>query len=97
MTRRAGLAGLVTVLLLLAAPGPARAQTDACFAGTDRGFGGTGVEPEGPAGTEASKERGFGGTGRGEERGFGGTGRTAGVFGTVTGFGSVCANGLRIE
>ncbi|MFQ5415773.1 MAG: DUF5666 domain-containing protein [Myxococcota bacterium] len=65
-----------------------------CASGSGRGFGGTGN----------SDERGFGGTGNSDERGFGGTGERdergssdTGVFGTITGFGSLCVNGLSIR
>ncbi len=41
---------------------------------------------------DGADERGMGGTGRSDERGMGGTG----IIGAVTGFGSLCVNGLRI-
>jgi hypothetical protein len=66
------------------------------------GFGGTGVtaQNDGFGGTGHSEE-GFGGTGHNSE-GFGGTGVTAqndgfggtGIIGVITGFGSVCVNGV---
>jgi len=52
------------------------------------GIGGTGLEPSG--------DDGIGGTGHGdddEESGIGGTG----IFGTITGFGSICVNGFRVH
>lgn len=73
---------------------------------TDRGIGGTGI------GGTALADRGIGGTGisnaRVADRGLGGTGITGstliadrgiggtGIVGTVTGFGSILVNGLRI-
>ncbi|HKJ23569.1 MAG TPA: DUF5666 domain-containing protein, partial [Myxococcota bacterium] len=95
------LAALLAALALLA-PGMAAAQAEGCVAsGSERGFGGTGLDAGdrgfGGTGLDAGTDRGFGGTGHGDgERGFGGTGLQAGVYGTVTGFGSVCVNGLRI-
>ncbi|MFP8875879.1 MAG: DUF5666 domain-containing protein, partial [Myxococcota bacterium] len=48
------------------------------------GIGGTGI---------ANRESGVGGTGRGDESGVGGTG----IYGTLTAFGSICVNGLRVH
>jgi len=55
--------------------------------GDESGLGGTGRAP--------GDESGFGGTGysAGDESGLGGTG----VFGTITAFGSICVNGLRVH
>ena len=56
----------------------------------ERGIGGTGL---------SDSDRGLGGTGllaAGDERGMGGTGIGAGIIGTVTGFGSICVNGVRV-
>ncbi len=51
----------------------------------DRGMGGTGID------------RGMGGTGvLAQDRGMGGTGIRVGIIGTVTGFGSICVNGVHI-
>ncbi len=51
----------------------------------ERGMGGTGID------------RGMGGTGvLTQDRGMGGTGMSVGVIGTVTGFGSICVNGVHI-
>ncbi|MBW2294753.1 MAG: hypothetical protein JRG94_20940 [Deltaproteobacteria bacterium] len=73
------------------------AQSDSGLSGTGRaggdesGLGGTGLR--------GSEESGIGGTGYSggdgdeEESGIGGTG----VFGTITAFGSICVNGLRIH
>ena len=81
--------------LLVASP----AQADPCR-DPDRGMGGTGLSDErGLGGTGLSDERGMGGTGRSgdpgddDDHGMGGTG----IVGTVTGFASVCVNGLRIR
>jgi hypothetical protein len=68
----------------LAFAGPARA---ACEAG---GIGGTGVRAEG----------GIGGTGVQAEGGIGGTGAIAeevGLLGVITGFGSICVNGVEVH
>ncbi len=69
------------------------------------GIGGTGYLPEkGLGGTGAPQHQGIGGTGkplaqntsRGD--GIGGTGQRAGlVIGTITGFGSICVNGIEIH
>ncbi|MAF67494.1 MAG: hypothetical protein CMJ84_17785 [Planctomycetes bacterium] len=55
------------------------------LSGSDSGIGGTGL---------GDPDSGIGGTGRGDdESGIGGTG----IFGTVTAFGSICVNGLRVQ
>jgi len=54
----------------------------------DRGLGGTGAV------RNIALDRGLGGTGI--DRGMGGTG-IYGVLGTVTGFGSICVNGLHVS
>jgi hypothetical protein len=52
------------------------------------GIGGTGI---------SAVDRGMGGTGvLAQDRGMGGTGISIGVIGTVTGFGSICVNGVHI-
>ena len=73
---------LLLAVSLLAASSPAAAQSTACAAGGDRGFGGTGLA--------GRSDRGFGGTGATDrdvggpeleaerDRGFGGTGLGAG-------------------
>ncbi|MGB0619753.1 MAG: DUF5666 domain-containing protein [Myxococcota bacterium] len=67
------------------------------LSGADGGLGGTylGGEDSGIGGTGRSGEdSGIGGTGRGDdESGIGGTG----IFGTVTAFGSLCVNSLRVQ
>ena len=65
------------------------------------GLGGTGA----PAAAVATKPGGIGGTGQAALRpGLGGTGQVAdsglggtGIVGVVTGFGSICVNGLKVE
>jgi hypothetical protein len=65
------------------------------------GLGGTGA----PATAVAAKPGGIGGTGQVAQRpGIGGTGQVAdsglggtGIVGVVTGFGSICVNGLKVE
>lgn len=91
-----------------AASGVAKAVCTATTEGfaPDRGLGGTGrpgaVATRGIGGTGAPTQladRGIGGTGapvRLADRGIGGTGAPVGVKGTVTGFASVCVNGLEI-
>lgn len=67
-------------------------HADPCAIST--GTGGTGYgEDTGSGGTGYGEDTGTGGTGYGEDSGSGGTG----VMGTITGFGSVCVNGLRIR
>lgn len=67
------------------------------------GIGGTGATQSGIGGT-GFQEGGTGGTGR-PEGGIGGTGNTAddggiggtGIIGTITGFASICVNGIEIH
>ena len=96
---------LLAVLFGCAPPAPShdepgRASTAAklvCAATTDgfapdRGLGGTGAPTR-------LADRGIGGTGapvRIADRGIGGTGAPTSVKGTITGFASVCVNGLEI-
>jgi hypothetical protein len=74
------------------------------------GIGGTGAPPEGGiGGTGAIAEGGIGGTGAPPDGGVGGTGAIAGggiggtghtgvaVVGTITGFASICINGLEVH
>ena len=66
------------------------------LSGDESGIGGTGLtgEESGIGGTGiANRESGVGGTGRGDESGVGGTG----IYGTLTAFGSICVNGLRVH
>lgn len=70
------------------------------LAQSESGLGGTGYsggDESGLGGTghTGSEESGLGGTGlsEGEESGIGGTG----IYGTITGFGSICINGLRVH
>ena len=99
-----GMAGLAAC----AGPAPAPPQQQAaasCRVGPDgrrpdvqpvmtaRGFGGTGsVADRGIGGTGQMADRGFGGTGQVADRGLGGTG----IVGTITGFASVCVNGVEV-
>lgn len=61
------------------------------------GMGGTGqvaLQPPGIGGTgQVAQRPGLGGTGQVADNGLGGTG----IVGVVTGFGSVCVNGLKVE
>jgi len=70
----------------------------------DTGTGGTGIEGTGTGGTGVSADVGVGGTGIGRDTGTGGTGRQAdvgiggtGIVGVITGFGSICVNGIEVE
>jgi hypothetical protein len=75
------------LLLLLSAPSAARADDPCASAwvavGDDDGIGGTGF----------GDDDGIGGTGFGDDDGIGGTG----VLGTITGFASICVNGLEVH
>lgn len=68
-----------------------------------KGVGGTGAkfaEGKGMGGTGIHNGKGMGGTGaKFADRGIGGTGITGdiGVYGRITGFGSICVNGMEIE
>jgi len=92
---------LVALLFGCAPSAPSADQSamagPACTATAD------GFAPDpGMAGTDAPKQfadRGIGGTGaavRLADRGIGGTGAPVGVNGTITGFASICVNGLEI-
>lgn len=81
---------------LFACAGPSRISQDLLSpdprlrCGLERGMGGTGI---------TDGERGMGGTGlmaASDERGMGGTGISAGIIGTITGFGSICVSGVRV-
>jgi hypothetical protein len=101
MTRRGSVAVLMLIALLCGAA-PARAQVaprcadgGALLPGDDDGIGGTGAWPG---------DDGIGGTGAspgGDDSGIGGTGvsaqSTIGVVGTITGFASICVDGLEIH
>ena len=62
------------------------------FASLESGFGGTGLLPCPQTQAYTPGDSGFGGTGHSEQCGFGGTG----VIGTITDFGSIWVNGLKI-
>ena len=68
-----------------------------------KGFGGTGINlatGKGIAGTGNSDGKGMGGTGISDGKGMGGTGISLSgdmsIRGRITGFGSICVNGLRV-
>lgn len=72
----------------------------------ESGIGGTGApQASGIGGTGAPQVQGIGGTGAPQARGIGGTGALAqdggiggtGIVGTITGFASVCVNGLEVH
>ena len=80
---------------LAADPGGAELQ----LASSESGIGGTGLSGDesgiGGTGHSGTDESGLGGTGydAGDESGIGGTG----IYGTITAFGSICVNGLRVH
>ncbi|MEM7410311.1 MAG: DUF5666 domain-containing protein [Myxococcota bacterium] len=85
-----GLAVFLLWLVFFASSSPAAAQLPCVeFAqrGGDDGIGGTGRS------SGVDGEDGLGGTGRDPGDGIGGTG----IYGAITGFGSICVNGLRIH
>lgn len=84
------LPGLLAVAVLLLAL-PLRAQTLCVASRGGEGIGGTGRSSTPPGGGE-----GIGGSGRAPRGGGEGIGGT-GVVGTITGFGSICVNGLEID
>ena len=97
MTRtRCRIAGLTLLLVALAgcrAAPPALPVGAVCALPSDRGIGGTGAAATAPQ----IADRGIGGTGSPTRAEPGAaTGRT-GVLGTITGFGSICVNGLEIR
>lgn len=67
----------------------------------DTGIGGTGRAGEGIGGTGRAPGDGIGGTGRSSQgpgdSGIGGTGRARALFGTVTGYASLCVAGLEVD
>ncbi len=97
--------------LLLAWLAPGAHAVTVCSVGTggtgiqqDTGTGGTGIEGTGTGGTGVSADVGVGGTGIGRDTGTGGTGLQAdvgiggtGIVGVITGFGSICVNGIEVE
>jgi len=97
--------------LLLACLAPGAHAITVCSVGVggtgiqqDTGTGGTGIESPGTGGTGVSADVGVGGTGIGRDTGTGGTGLQAdvgiggtGIVGVITGFGSICVNGIEVE
>ena len=62
------------------------------------GLGGTGHSvDEGMGGTGHGLDEGVGGTGRSVQDGTGGTGQKLAVIGIITGFASVCVNGIEVH
>lgn len=89
----ATLAAIVLVLLA------SSANAGVC----NSGIGGTGNQKDGIGGTGQQAHDGIGGTGISADSGIGGTGQQAqegiggtGIIGVITGFASVCVNGLEI-
>ncbi len=86
--RSAPTTALIALLIALGGPSAARGEEPPCLEwgeviAEDRGIGGTGL----------SDDSGIGGTGLDPDSGIGGTG----LYGTITGFGSVCINGIRVH
>ena len=64
----------------------------------DGGIGGTGhTLDDGVGGTGVRPDSGVGGTGRSVQDGIGGTGQKLAVIGVITGFASVCVNGIEVH
>ncbi len=94
----------------VATPAACRMAPEAYPVAADRGSGGTGgIADRGSGGTGRTADRGSGGTGQPAlapamtDRGSGGTGAEAdrgsggtGIVGIVTGFGSICVDGLEV-
>ncbi|MED5261072.1 MAG: DUF5666 domain-containing protein [Myxococcota bacterium] len=106
--RSAWVAAVIAALVLGASPaesaGLCNLEGAHVLAGTD-GIGGTGLsgDDDGIGGTGHSDEDGIGGTGISSTDGIGGTGISdedgiggTGIYGTLTRFGSLCVNGVRI-
>ena len=100
---------LISILLILVTAN-ASAETNVCNAGIggtgiqQDGIGGTGHQQEGIGGTGEQASSGVGGTGEQANSGVGGTGAQAssgvggtGIVGVITGFASVCVNGLEVH
>lgn len=70
-----------------------------CQIAPNGGIGGTGYLPEdgGIGGTGYAPTDGIGGTGKQIENGIGGTGDKLAVVGVVTGFASICVNGIEVH
>lgn len=97
--------------LLLAWIAPAVHAVTVCSVGIggtgihqDTGTGGTGIGSVGTGGTGIQADVGIGGTGIHQDTGTGGTGVSAdvgiggtGIVGVITGFGSICVNGIEVE
>lgn len=78
----------------------AAAAAGSAFAACEGGIGGTGVRAEGGTGGTGI-DGGAGGTGMRADGGIGGTGARAEadlrIFGVITGFGSICVNGVEVH
>lgn len=80
---------LVVVSLIVLSANATAAETNVCNAG----IGGTGVQQDGIGGTGVQANSGVGGTGAQANSGVGGTG----IIGVITGFASICVNGLEVH
>jgi hypothetical protein len=90
---------LIIVLLFLLSANVTAAETNVC----NSGMGGTGIQQDGIGGT-GNQKGGIGGTGQQANSGVGGTGAQAnsgvggtGIIGFITGFASICVNGLEVH
>jgi len=99
-TARPALSALLAIGCWFALTGPtvAFAQGDCVqtlvATSNDDGIGGTGLsDDDGIGGTGIDGDDGIGGTGFADDDGIGGVG----VYGTITGLGSICVNGLEIR
>jgi hypothetical protein len=90
---------LLVVSLILLSANAIAAETNVCNAGIggtgiqQDGIGGTGNQQEGIGGTGVQASSGVGGTGAQVNSGVGGTG----IVGIITGFASICVNGLELH
>ena len=96
------LASMLSAAHLYAANPCALPGIDGGIGGTghslEDGLGGTGHSvDEGMGGTGHGLDEGVGGTGRSVQDGTGGTGQKLAVIGIITGFASVCVNGIEVH
>jgi Domain of unknown function (DUF5666) len=90
---------LLAISLVLLTANASAAESNVCNAGIggtgiqQDGIGGTGNQSEGIGGTGIQASSGVGGTGAQANSGVGGTG----IVGVITGFASICVNGLEVH
>src|SRR5262245_57319627 len=93
-TRERALCALAALCVLLLGPGALRAQ-DRCVGRSIEGLGGTGLRGDVQGPETETEVRGT------EPEGLGGTGQldpeeALGIDGTISGFASVCVNGIEV-